>query len=252
MGLRMKAKLVALIGAILGVVGVLCFLVAFTTDYWLLASDDCRPRASATGGLAARGNYSETLPVTAGPTPPPFVVHHEGFFRWCRFEGDGSTHILWAVLFTRQPAPKVCVTGYLFPLPVTVGPVPHPNYDTTAVFRGFWTVLMVLAVSMSLSGGFLLVCAVPFTSARLYRAAGILLLTSACLILTLVCLFVLWKELVADVKKYVLQERGETCPNTRLEAHYGWSFIVAVAGIPLIFISGLLFYFIGLHVQRYR
>lgn len=31
-----------------------------------------------------------------------------------------------------QPESKVCVHGYLFPLPVTLGPVPHPSYDATA------------------------------------------------------------------------------------------------------------------------
>lgn len=31
-----------------------------------------------------------------------------------------------------QPESKVCVHGYLFPLPVALGPVPHPIYDATA------------------------------------------------------------------------------------------------------------------------
>lgn len=31
-----------------------------------------------------------------------------------------------------QPGSKVCVHGYLFPLPVALGPVPHPSYDATA------------------------------------------------------------------------------------------------------------------------
>lgn len=31
-----------------------------------------------------------------------------------------------------QPESKVCIHGYLFPLPVAVGQVPHPNYDPTA------------------------------------------------------------------------------------------------------------------------
>ena len=31
-----------------------------------------------------------------------------------------------------QPESKVCVHGYLFPLPVALGQVPHPIYDGTA------------------------------------------------------------------------------------------------------------------------
>lgn len=38
---RMKAEVVALVAGIVGGIGVLCFFVAFATDYWLLASDDC-------------------------------------------------------------------------------------------------------------------------------------------------------------------------------------------------------------------
>lgn len=40
-GCRMKTKVAALVGGLVGGLGVLCFLVAFGTDYWLLASDDC-------------------------------------------------------------------------------------------------------------------------------------------------------------------------------------------------------------------
>lgn len=31
-----------------------------------------------------------------------------------------------------QPESKVCIHGYLFPLPVALGQVPHPSYDPTA------------------------------------------------------------------------------------------------------------------------
>uniref|UniRef100_A0A8B9L4H3 Transmembrane protein 182 n=1 Tax=Astyanax mexicanus TaxID=7994 RepID=A0A8B9L4H3_ASTMX len=100
------------------------------------------------------------------------------------------------------------------------------------------------------TGGFLLVCAVPFFSHKLYRAGGTFFITAACLFLVLVGLFVLWKELV-DVRRYVLQERGDGCPGAHLEAHYGWSFMVAVAGIPLVLLSGLLFFCVGKHIQKH-
>ncbi|XP_036404954.1 transmembrane protein 182-like [Megalops cyprinoides] len=252
----MKTGVAALVGGIVGGIGVLCFLVAFATDYWLLASDDCggysQLEATANTSTTAQANGTEAEVVKEGPSLPALTLHHEGFFWKCWFKGDPSLPVMVAVLFTNQPAPKFCVHGYLFPLPVAVGPVPHPIYDATAVFRGFWTMFIILAVTASVAGGFLLVCAVPFTSHKLYRVGGAFLITAAGLFLALVGLFVLWKELVADVRRYILQERGETCPDAHLESHYGWSFIAAAAGIPLVLLSGLLFYFIGRHIQRHK
>ncbi|KAI1898915.1 hypothetical protein AGOR_G00077310 [Albula goreensis] len=249
----MKTGVAALVAGIVGGIGVLCFLAAFATDYWLLASDECggygEPEVMVNASMEVQANSTEAGLVTAGPTLPVVMLHHEGFFWKCWFKGDPSLHVILAVLFTNQPAPKFCNHGYLFPLPVAVGPVPHPTYDATAVFRGFWTMLIVLAVAASVTGGFLLVCAVPFTSHKLYKVGGVLLMIAACLFLALVGLFVLWKELV-DVRKYILQERGESCPDAHLEAHYGWSFMLAAAGIPLVLLSGLLFYFIGRHIQK--
>lgn len=44
----MRVGAAALAGGIFGVVGTLCFLVAFATDYWLVASDNCGPYTLAT------------------------------------------------------------------------------------------------------------------------------------------------------------------------------------------------------------
>ncbi|XP_066504676.1 transmembrane protein 182-like [Hoplias malabaricus] len=250
----MKTGVAALVGGLLGALGVLCFLVAFGTDYWLLASDDCggHRQLEMTHHMVSSielDNSTKGAEVT-DPSPPSHTLHHEGFFWRCMFPSDPSLHIVWAVLFTNQPRTKDCIHGYLFPLPVAIGPVPHPIYDATAVFRGFWTMLIILAIAASVAGGFLLVCAVPFVSHRLYRAGGAFFITAACLFLALVGLFVLWKELV-DVRRYILQEREKDCAHAQLEAHYGWSFIVAVAGIPLVLLAGLLFFCIGKHLQKH-
>lgn len=50
----------ALAGGIFGALGTLCFLLAFGTNYWLVASDNCRsytwPTETTTaGGLDANG-----------------------------------------------------------------------------------------------------------------------------------------------------------------------------------------------------
>ncbi|XP_023273786.1 transmembrane protein 182-like, partial [Seriola lalandi dorsalis] len=150
-----------------------------------------------------------------------------------------------------QPESKVCIHGYLFPLPVALGPVPHPSYDATAVFRGFWTLLIILGLVSALTGGFLLVCGVPFISHKLYKLGGAFLITAACLFLFLLLLYVLWMEVV-DVKRYVLQERGEACPDAKVSVLYGLSFMVAAAGVPLELVSGLVFMMVGraLHASK--
>ncbi|XP_047013003.1 transmembrane protein 182 isoform X2 [Ictalurus punctatus] len=212
----MKIGVAALVGGLLGVPGFLCFLLAFGTDYWLLAHEDCvfkQPRTTTYS--VAQINSTEASEVE-DPNRSFLTLHHEGFFWRCLFQHDSTQHLLLAVLF---------------------------------IFRGFWTVLIILAVVASVTGGFLLVCAVPFISQKLYRVGGAFLITAGCLFLVLVGLFILWKELV-DVRQYILQERGRACPDAHLEAQYGWSFIVAVAGIPLILLSGLLFYCIGRYLQR--
>lgn len=39
----MKVGAATLVGGIFGSVGTLCFFIAFATDYWLVASDNCGP-----------------------------------------------------------------------------------------------------------------------------------------------------------------------------------------------------------------
>ncbi|XP_062333022.1 transmembrane protein 182-like [Osmerus eperlanus] len=241
----MRLGAVALAAGLFGGLGTLCFLLAFGTDYWLLASDGCGGYGPVV--LEVEPGKNQTTNTTV-EVVPSLTLHHEGFFWRCTFQAQPSMHAVWAVLFTNQPETKVCIHGYLFPFPVAVGPVPHPIYDATAVFRGFWTLLIVLGVACALVGGFLLLCAVPFLSPKLYRLGGEFLISAACLFLTLLVLYVLWAELV-DVQRYVLQERGETCHNAQVSVLYGWSFMLAGAGVPLELLAGLLFLLIGRHLQ---
>lgn len=46
------------------------------------------------------------------------------------------------------------------------------------VFRGFWTVLIILGLVAALTGGFLLVCGVPFISHKLYKLGGAFLIAA--------------------------------------------------------------------------
>ncbi|KAF1471801.1 hypothetical protein FQV17_0014810, partial [Megadyptes antipodes antipodes] len=223
----MKAGVAALAAGILGSTGVLLFLIAFGTDYWLLATETC-------GAETPTEVRKEIL-----------TFHHEGFFWRCWFFGEGHLETIWTFWYSDQAHPKFCMHGYLFPMPIALGPFPHPSYDTTAVYRGFWTAFIMLAVAAGLVGGLLLVCGMPFVSPRSYKVGGGFLLASG-LFLLLIFLFVMWKEFAADFRKYILLERSEKCmDDVPVHVYYGWSFMFAAAGVPLVLLSGLLFYLVG-------
>ncbi|XP_022607727.1 transmembrane protein 182-like [Seriola dumerili] len=247
----MRVGAAALAGGIFGAVATLCFFLAFGTDYWLVASDNCGPYTLPTQTTLTGEKDANGTEIQLEVPPPSLTLHHEGFFWRCVFQVEPTTHAVLATLFTNQPESKVCIHGYLFPLPVALGPVPHPSYDATAVFRGFWTLLIILGLVSALTGGFLLVCGVPFISHKLYKLGGAFLITAACLFLFLLLLYVLWMEVV-DVKRYVLQERGEACPDAKVSVLYGLSFMVAAAGVPLELVSGLVFMMVGraLHASK--
>ncbi|XP_063791833.1 transmembrane protein 182-like isoform X2 [Pseudophryne corroboree] len=239
----MRVGAAALVAGLIGGIGVLLFLVAFGTDYWLLATENC----GAIGGLSPPPENG------TDPAAPPLYFHHEGFFWRCWFNGEEFQETIWNFWFTSQAHPKHCIQGYLFPMPIATWPVPHPSYDPTAVYRGFWTAFIILAVAASLVGGLLLVCAVPFAAAQLYKVGGGFLITSGVLLALLIALFTLWKEFAADLEKYILLERSQKCfPDTHVRVYYGWSFLFAAVGAPLVLLSGLLFLCISrsIHVEE--
>lgn len=47
-----------------------------------------------------------------------------------------------------------------------------------SVYRGFWSVFMLIGVVSVVLGGFFIICAAPFASHNLYKAGGVLFLTS--------------------------------------------------------------------------
>ncbi|XP_059201458.1 transmembrane protein 182-like [Centropristis striata] len=241
----MRVGAATLAGGIFGLLGTLCFFLAFGTDYWLVASEDCEAYTWPTETTLKDANETEIqLGEAVTESPPSLFLHHEGFFWKCVFDVEPTAHAVLATLFTNQPEEKICIHGYLFPLPVAVGQVSHPRYDDAAVLRGFWTVLIILGLVAALTGGFLLVCGVPFFSHKLYKLGGALLITAACLFLFVLVLYVLWME-VMDVRSYILQESAERCKQVQVSVQYGLSFMVAAAGVPLELISGMIFMLVG-------
>uniref|UniRef100_A0A8D0F5B3 Transmembrane protein 182 n=1 Tax=Strix occidentalis caurina TaxID=311401 RepID=A0A8D0F5B3_STROC len=143
----MKAGVAALTAGILGGTGVLLFLIAFGTDYWLLATETC-------------GARKEIL-----------TFHHEGFFWRCWFFGEGYPETIWTFWYT-LPTPSWTEENRFS------SPFPDFTLFDCAVYRGFWTAFIMLAVAAGLVGGLLLVCGMPFVSPRSYKVGGGFLLAS--------------------------------------------------------------------------
>lgn len=98
-------------------------------------------------------------------------------------------HFVYIVLFEKKSSKKNCViepttstSGLLRGDDITVTGVPLTaavlGFFSPPVFRGFWTLLMVLGLGSALVGGFLLVCGVPFYSHKLYKVGGAFLVAS--------------------------------------------------------------------------
>lgn len=105
-----------------------------------------------------------------------------------------------------QPHSKVCVHAYLFPFPVSHHTHNATEYESAiskfltfsshtglgsgrswqrwltfplcAVYRGFWSVFMLIGVVAVVLAGFIIICAAPFSSHCLYKTGGSLFLAS--------------------------------------------------------------------------
>ncbi|XP_076419099.1 transmembrane protein 182-like isoform X3 [Peromyscus maniculatus bairdii] len=160
------------------------------------------------------------------------IYHHEGFFWRCWFFGDDPQTSVWRYWFMNQPHPKRCIPGYLFPMQIAVGPFSHPSFDATAVYRGFWTIFIILGAASSLSGGFLLVYGVPFASAGCYKVGGGFLMISGALFSLILSLFVLWKEYAVDFPKYISIERSNSS-HVQIDVVNGLKLISPVMMVPI-------------------
>uniref|UniRef100_A0A4W2DF25 Transmembrane protein 182 n=1 Tax=Bos indicus x Bos taurus TaxID=30522 RepID=A0A4W2DF25_BOBOX len=150
----MRLNIAIFFGALFGALGVLLFLVAFGSDYWLLATE-----------VAKCSGEQNIENVT---------FHHEGFFWRCWFNGivEENDSNIWQFWYTNQPLWKNCTHAYLSPYPFLRGEHNSTSYDSAVIYRGFWAVLMLLGVVAVVTASFLIICAAPFTSHLLYKAGG--------------------------------------------------------------------------------
>ncbi|XP_033031483.1 transmembrane protein 182 isoform X3 [Trachypithecus francoisi] len=150
----MRLNIAIFFGALFGALGVLLFLVAFGSDYWLLATE--------VGRCSSEQNIENV------------TFHHEGFFWRCWFHGivEENDSSIWKFWYTNQPPSKNCTHAYLSPYPFMRGEHNSTSYDSAVIYRGFWAVLMLLGVVAVVIASFLIICAAPFASHFLYKAGG--------------------------------------------------------------------------------
>ncbi|CAB1346461.1 unnamed protein product [Coregonus sp. 'balchen'] len=212
----MKLSVALFFAGLFGALAAVFVLLSFGTDYWLLASETCDEETNRTigpGGVAIeRGDMILVEPAN-------------------------------------QPHSKVCTHAYLFPFPVSQQTHNVTAYDSAIIYRGFWSIFMLIGVAAVVLGGFFIICAAPFASHRLYKAGGGLFLTSALFLLGVVVMYVLWVEVMDVVQVYVDHQRSSVCPTFNLTIHYGLSFFFAPIGISFCLLAGLLFLLIGQSVQ---
>nr|XP_008522606.1 PREDICTED: transmembrane protein 182 isoform X2 [Equus przewalskii] len=214
----MRLNIAIFFGALFGALGVLLFLVAFGSDYWLLATE--------VGKCSGEQNIENV------------TFHHEGFFWRCWFNGivEGNDSNIWKFWYTNQPPSKNCTHAYLSP------------YPFLRVYRGFWAVLMLLGVVAVVTASFLIICAAPFASHFLYKAGGGSYIAAGILFSLVVMLYVIWVQAVADMESYKNMKMKD-CVDFTPSVLYGWSFFLAPAGIFFSLLAGLLFLVVGRHIQ---
>ncbi|CAL8322654.1 unnamed protein product [Merluccius merluccius] len=247
----MKLSVALFFAGLFGALAALCILLSFGTDYWLLASETCRPGPAGSLGpgdvVIERGD----VVLNSEPAVESTTFYHEGFFWKCISTDDSvdDTNLLWKLWLANQPQSKVCVHAYLFPFPVDSPAHNATSYESAIIYRGFWSVFMLIGVAAVVVGGFVIICAAPFACHQLYKAGGGLFLLSGVFLLCVVVMYVLWVQVLDVVGLYVDYQRAMVCPGFQLSLHYGPSFMLAPVGIFFALLSGLLFLLIGRSIQ---
>lgn len=244
----MKLNVALFFAGLFGALATLFIALSFGTDYWLLAHETC-PTPESTLLPQELGDKMVNQDLEDST-----IFYHEGFFWLCAFTGrleptDGEN--LLKFWFTNQAPSKECKHAYLFPYPVSEVSHNATTYDSSIIYRGFWSVFMLLAVVAGVLAGFIIICAAPFSSHCLYKAGGGLYLISGVFLLAVTLMFVIWKEALDVVPLYV-EYHTARCPLFHMHMEYGISFMFAPVAIFFCLLAGLLFLLIGraVHIQN--
>ncbi|XP_047457558.1 transmembrane protein 182 [Mugil cephalus] len=246
----MKLSVALFFAGFFGALAAVFTLLAFGTDYWLLASETCHPNPD--GSVGPGGVIIQRGDVVVQQDSNNVTLYHEGFFWRCSFGGDmDDENLLWKLWFTNQPHSKVCMPAYLFPFPVSHQTHNATAYESAIIYRGFWSVFMLIGVAAVALAGFIIICAAPFASHHLYKAGGGLFLASGLSLLCVVVMYVLWVQVLDVVEVYIDSKRSSLCPGFTLSLHYGLSFMFAPIAVFFCLLAGLLFLLIGRTLQAH-
>uniref|UniRef100_A0A673Y5Z7 Transmembrane protein 182 n=1 Tax=Salmo trutta TaxID=8032 RepID=A0A673Y5Z7_SALTR len=216
-----------------GGLGDLSLMLSFGTDYWLLALETCGP-----GGASETWEAGALRPGEREMEDQDTVTFfHQGFFWRCSFSGRREDDMMWHFWITNQPHQKVCVPAYLFQF-----------YASEA----FWSIFLLVGVVTVMIGGFVIICASPLASHRLYNVGGALLLTGGLCLLVVIMMYVVWTQVLDTLEDYAAQQQHSSqCPTVyHLSVQYGLSFLFAPVSVFFFLLAALLFILIGRTVRR--
>ncbi|KAM6985101.1 transmembrane protein 182 [Aplochiton taeniatus] len=254
MSCSMKLSVALFFAGLFGALAAVFVLLSFGTDYWLLASETCDSTVHGTSGPGGVFLEPGDVVVMEKDIGYPSNYYHEGFFWKCSFGADMEhDDLLWKLWFTNQPHSKVCTHAYLFPFPVSHQTHNATEYESAIIYRGFWSIFMLIGVAAVVLGGFFIICAAPFASHRLYKLGGSLFLASGLFFLAVVVMYVVWIQVLDVVTAYEEHQRVAVCSGFQLSLHYGLSFMFAPVGVFFCILAGLLFLLIGrsVHSMQY-
>ncbi|XP_028847514.1 transmembrane protein 182 isoform X2 [Denticeps clupeoides] len=215
-------------------------------NYWLVAYETCHKTALDVepGDVAVNQDLDKFYPDK---------FYHEGFFWLCSFKGrleSSPGDNLLKFWFTNQQEIKECKPAFLFPFPVSVESHNTTIYDSAIIYRGFWSIFLLVGVAAVVLGGFIIICAAPFASHCLYKAGGGLYLISVLFVLAATVMSVIWNEALHMIPQYEQHHQGK-CEKFQVNIMYGISFMLAPVGVFFCLLAGLLFLLIGRSLQMH-
>ncbi|XP_070297552.1 transmembrane protein 182-like [Salvelinus sp. IW2-2015] len=167
---------------------------------------------------------------------------HQGFFWRCSFSVRREENMVWYFWITNQPHQKVCVPAYLFPFYASEQSTGYQAPDD-AVYRAFWSIFLLVGVVTVMIGEFVIICASPLASHRLYKVGGALLLTGGLCLLVVIMMYVVWTQVLDTLEDYAAQQQHSSqCPTVyHLSVQYGLSFLFAPVSVFFFLLAALLF-----------
>ncbi|ROL52382.1 Transmembrane protein 182 [Anabarilius grahami] len=246
----MKLHVALFFAGLFGALATLFIVLSFGTDYWLLASETCNSHSNGPVTLE-RGDVAVNQGQDQVSDDQNITFYHEGFFWRCTFNDIMNDDNLWKFWFENQPHARVCKPAYLLPFPIPDQIYNTTSYQTAIIYRGFWSVSMLVGVAAVVAGGFIIICAAPFASHRLYKAGGGLYLISGFFLLIVTVMYVIWIDVLDVISSYEEYQKSNKCSGFELNMTYGLSFMFAPVGVFFCFLSGLLFLVIGRTVQQH-